>query len=447
MDDNVHQRQRPEIEEDGRPSGAAAEQLGPELRGKSLAEIAAILMRVPTPGEDGTPGARFHSTGEGHPLSIEESGRSAAAQASITTPPSAIAAPLAPPMPDAPAPAPGAIDRPASMADVVRAPPMAPGIGGPNIELPPASAGPIEDCGVARGWSAHLSPDPAPVPTPLIPTQRKPRLILVAGVLLAVIFTASAGVAMLSINGVRKDAGAVAGSPTIERSSDSIADRIAPQPARLFVEAQKGFANERLPLGVSLDGGSGSEWLELSGLAAGTKLSAGSPVGPSAWRMSPHDLDQAFAYAPKDFIGVMDAAIQLRSAADELIDRQVVRLEWIENKDSRLTSQPDQSSPPPAIQPSLGPVQITMLIERAAEFLKQGDIAAARTSLRRAANAGSAQAALELGMTFDQTVLLQRGVLGFVTDVAQAREWYGRAIKLGSPDAHLYLERLTAASK
>ena len=57
---------------------------------------------------------------------------------------------------------------------------------------------------------------------------------------------------------------------------------------------------------------------------------------------------------------------------------------------------------------------------------------AVRTVLKRAAAAGNARAALELGMTFDQAFLNKWGVVGFDPDLAQACEWYDRAIKLGS---------------
>jgi TPR repeat protein len=66
-----------------------------------------------------------------------------------------------------------------------------------------------------------------------------------------------------------------------------------------------------------------------------------------------------------------------------------------------------------------------------------GDIASARLSFKRAANVGAAQAALELGMTFDAVILAQRGALSIVPDVSQARAWYDMAIKLGSTEASL----------
>jgi hypothetical protein len=79
-------------------------------------------------------------------------------------------------------------------------------------------------------------------------------------------------------------------------------------PARLVVEGQKGFANDSLPLGVSLNDAFGGETVTLAGFVTGTELSTGTPLGPTRWRVSAHELGKAIAYSPKDFVGVMDVA-------------------------------------------------------------------------------------------------------------------------------------------
>jgi TPR repeat protein len=79
--------------------------------------------------------------------------------------------------------------------------------------------------------------------------------------------------------------------------------------------------------------------------------------------------------------------------------------------------------------------------------LRTGDIAAARLVFRRAANAGNPQAALTLGATFDPLVLAELGVLGFPSDPAQARSWYDKAARLGSPEASRRIEALAQAGQ
>jgi TPR repeat protein len=145
----------------------------------------------------------------------------------------------------------------------------------------------------------------------------------------------------------------------------------------------------------------------------------------------------------------MDAAVDLRSANDRLVDSQVVRLEWIQKKpDVRPAPGPrrDPLAPSAAITP-LDPEEIATLVKRGHELLKTGDIASARLVLRRAANAGNAPAALALGATFDQAFLAELGVLGFAADMAQARAWYQRALELGSAEASRRLDRLAGVEK
>jgi hypothetical protein len=98
---------------------------------------------------------------------------------------------------------------------------------------------------------------------------------------------------------------------------------------RLVVRAQKGFVNEPLPVGVLLNDASGSEKVIVAGLAVGTRLSAGTPVGLTSWELLARDVVDALVYPPKDFVGLMVAAIDLRSPGDWLMDSQIIRLEWI----------------------------------------------------------------------------------------------------------------------
>jgi TPR repeat protein len=86
--------------------------------------------------------------------------------------------------------------------------------------------------------------------------------------------------------------------------------------------------------------------------------------------------------------------------------------------------------------------EITALIDRGSDLLKRGDLASARLLLRRAADAGSADAALMLGSTFDPLTIEQLGAIGVAPDVARARQWYQRAVELGSDAAAQRLANL-----
>jgi hypothetical protein len=91
--------------------------------------------------------------------------------------------------------------------------------------------------------------------------------------------------------------------------------------------------------------------------------------------------------------------------------------------------------------------EIAMLLKRGKDAFSTGDLAAARLLLRRAAEGGSAEAALALGATFDPLVLRRLGAIGAAPDAAQARQWYQKAVALGSATASQPLAQLEAAAQ
>jgi hypothetical protein len=323
-------------------------------------------------------------------------------------------------------------------------PPMAPGVGGFNIDPPVPRASRVE----GEVAVAHRLPNPNPVPQAPIRAQRM-ALIVESGDssfiprLLAVI--AIAGVILLMFREeTRKQLNDIL-EAAMSSHKVSSAETSARQP-RLVIENQKGFANEPLPLGISVKDGSGVETLTVAGLAEGIELSLGTSQGSTGWLVSARDLDKTFIGTRQDFVGMMDATVTLRSPLGEPLDRQVIRFEWVQKRQESLMPTLGPSAPTPGLPP-LDPGEIAGLIKLGRDLLKHGDVESARFLLKRAAIAGNAQAALELGLTFDRTVLAQSGFLGIGSDVGQAREWYERAIKLGSTEASGHLERLASMPK
>jgi len=95
--------------------------------------------------------------------------------------------------------------------------------------------------------------------------------------------------------------------------------------------------------------------------------------------------------------------------------------------------------------------QIAALIKLGGELIADGKIPLARLVLQRAASAGSAPAALELGGTYDPIILERLGVTANTEivestvirpDTALARAWYQKAKDLGSVEAPGRLEKL-----
>jgi hypothetical protein len=401
MDTDGHTHPKDRI---GKPVDAELERERLDLRGKSVAEIVSILTSPPTVCEDGMDNR------------------------------AALAAPVAPPLLATALEPSRSTDAPR----IANAPPMAPGIGGPNLDLHPLESLPLEG-GATVQAERHSSHAPG-LRTPPIQTGQTavvtrfgplPLVLTLAAVIVAGVTL------MMVVNEVHKRSSDVSGMVTSLFADPSRA-RTPTKAPRLSVKAPKGLVNEPLPLGVSLNGAPGEEKVILAGLATGTSLSVGTPLGLSGWQMLAGDLGNALVYPPKDFIGSMVAAIDLRSPGDWLMDREIVRLEWIQRTDERVAPPRDQSNQA-ATAHTLNAEEVTTLFKH---FLDTGDIVSARLLLRQAANAGNAQAALELGMTFDPVFLEKWGAVGFAPDVAQAREWYKRASELGSAEASRRLEQI-----
>jgi hypothetical protein len=115
---------------------------------------------------------------------------------------------------------------------------------------------------------------------------------------------------------------------------------------------------------------------------------------------------------------------------------------------------PSANTPPSADAPTtddkrspLDRDEIAVLVKRGKDFLTNGDLASARLLLQRAAEAGSADAAMALGATFDPLVIRRLGAIGAAPDTARARQWYQKAVALGAAGAAQPLAKLEAAAQ
>jgi hypothetical protein len=177
-------------------------------------------------------------------------------------------------------------------------PSMAPGVGGFNIEPPAPRAGFVKS-DVDIGHVRHRAlPKPNLVPQATIQAQRM-AIVVESGEaslvlrLFAIIAIAIVGVVAFGFaDETRKQLSYIleAMTPLYKISSvETSAHR-----ARLVVESQKGFANEPLPLGISVRNASGVETVTVAGLANDAELSLGTSLGPAGWLVTSHDLDKTF---------------------------------------------------------------------------------------------------------------------------------------------------------
>lgn len=319
--------------------------------------------------------------------------------------------------------------------------------------------------------TSRLDPEIVPEPPAHLRRSILPlaiRFSLVIGVAAVVAYGLTMMSSLQSDNAAHKPGGD--GVATAARVSDepvmqqTVTQQALNEPqvaARLVVENQHAYVNEPIPLAASVAPSTGEESLVVAGLAAGSRLSAGAPVNESSWRLRSHDLDGLYLYAPKDFVGVMNTAVDLLSPTQRLLDSRAVRLEWIAKKQPVSTP---HSAPPeagnttvaslqpsnqadtasaslPAVQP-LDPEQVALLMKRGRDAMGNGDIASARLAFRRLADAGNAEGALRLAATYDPRYLAGQNVIGVAGDEAQARLWYQRAMALGSVEAKNILAQM-----
>ena len=240
----------------------------------------------------------------------------------------------------------------ASRISDVATPRMVLGVRDFNIDSPNPGAFAIEDDVAILHMRRRSLPKPKLIPLPPIQVERKAVIVgknessfvfylLAIIAVVAVMLLAFPDVARIQ---VRDIVGQMA--PLDEALSS---EGTSVYPARLIVESQKGLANEPLPLGISLKDASGEETVTVAGLAEGTEVSLGTSIGLAGWLLSAHDLDKTFVGARGDFVGVMDATVNLRSAGGQLLDSRIVRFEWIKKKEESLLpariSQTDTSAP------------------------------------------------------------------------------------------------------
>jgi hypothetical protein len=319
-----------------------------------------------------------------------------------------------------------------------------------------------------RAVQSRFRLDPEIVPEPPIETKRRTDFGLLARFSLMIGFAAIVAYGVTMISSSKPSEGVV------KRSEGSVP---APQvPSRLVADDQQTFANDPLPLAVAVEHSMGNESLVLKGLAVGSRLSAGEPIGPSGWHLAANQLRGLYLYAPSDFVGVMNTGLDLLAPDKQLLDSRAVRLKWVAKDPpplparNQVAKDPAPLLPPnqvakdpapllpsnqvasavpdglpipvlPAVQP-MDPAEAAMLMSQGQDFLKAGDIEAARIGFGRLADAGNADGALALASTYDPRYLAEHNVVGVRGDDAKARALYQRARDLGSTEAGRILDRM-----
>ncbi len=86
--------------------------------------------------------------------------------------------------------------------------------------------------------------------------------------------------------------------------------------------------------------------------------------------------------------------------------------------------------------------RVETLMEHGNKMIAVGYFAGARAYFQRAAEAGSGEAALAVGATYDPDFIAALGVQGIKPEPQAAQDWYGRAASLGVTDREAKLAAL-----
>jgi hypothetical protein len=190
------------------------------------------------------------------------------------------------------------------------------------------------------------------------------------------------------------------------------------QPLRL-----EALSPSRLPLRIRPEEASAETYiLVLSGVPAKADVQGASRIGTDSWLLPPNTIHNLRITMPEWSTSLIEVGVELRHTNGAIAARTKA---WI-------------AVPPPQMPQAAGKVDqaaLKEMLQRGDRLLSRGDIVAARTVYERAAELGSAQAALALGATYDQSRLWSFGVFGMVGNKERARQWYGRAEQLGHADA------------
>lgn len=168
--------------------------------------------------------------------------------------------------------------------------------------------------------------------------------------------------------------------------------------------------------------------LVLSGLPARASLTGGERIGSDSWLLPPGAFRRLELTLAEWSPVVIEIGIELRHTGGAIAARSKG---WL--------------SVPSPVQQSTATVDdaaLREMIRRGDQSLGRGDIVAARTLYQRAAELGSADAALALGATYDPARLWSLGVFGMVGNKERARHWYMLADQHGQPAAKEWLKAL-----
>jgi hypothetical protein len=171
--------------------------------------------------------------------------------------------------------------------------------------------------------------------------------------------------------------------------------------------------------------------ITIRGLPEGTSFSAGRPYGETEWSLRPDELGGLRLKLPANASGRRALSVNVVAADGRMIASSSTRLDIAPDPKAALILRPQDTA------------RIDELMAHGRKMVDVGYFPGARAYFQRAAEAGSAEAAFSVGLSYDPSFIAEMGAQGIKPDVKQARIWYERAKALGYKDADAKLNALS----
>jgi hypothetical protein len=206
-----------------------------------------------------------------------------------------------------------------------------------------------------------------------------------------------------------------------------------PSVALTLPNAVKVVAGKEVPFVIALDSSDalpGRSIITIRGLPNGTSFSAGRPFGETEWSLRPDEIADLRMILPATATGQRSLSVDVVTADGSMMASAGTRVDIAPDPKAALVLRPDDTA------------RIDELIAHGRKMVDVGYFPGARAYFQRAAEAGSADAALSVGKSYDPAFIEEIGAQGIKPDVRQARIWYERAKALGNKDADEQLKEL-----
>jgi Bacterial SH3 domain len=192
-------------------------------------------------------------------------------------------------------------------------------------------------------------------------------------------------------------------------------------------------SGEEVPFAIAIDADGAlpaRSVIAIRAMPEGATFSQGRPYGTTEWNLTPDEIGDLKLKLPKTAAGGAEIGVALLAADGSILASTTTRLDILPDPNSALVLRADEAG------------RVSDLIAHGHKMIDVGYFAGARAYFKRAAEAGSGEAALLLGATYDAEFIAKIGAHGIKPDPQQAQVWYDRARKLGVQDLEAKLKML-----